>query len=90
MELDSTSLAFTLQQTLERIAERFLGQPDEIAVLRQLERVISRIGFGCRNGNDDCIEIPFDMNLWRIQNIYYRVLQDNYLEFQSRARNNFV
>jgi hypothetical protein len=61
--LDAPKLSFALQQTLERLAAQFEEHIDE-STLQRLESGIELAG-----------RLPFTVNLWRVQNAYYRALQ---------------
>jgi hypothetical protein len=62
--LDSATLEFAFRQNLERIAKRLVVHPTE-AELRQLNTAI------------DLIEkLPFSVELWTIQNVYYGLLKN--------------
>jgi alpha-amylase/alpha-mannosidase (GH57 family) len=67
VQLDREGLAFVFATALERIGLAFRKQPDHI---EYLERWLALAGL-----IDD---LPFDVNLWRAQNVLYDVLQVDY------------
>ncbi len=64
--LDHTTLEFAFRQTLERAAMAFAATPT-LAVLWQLRDTANLLK-----------DFPFTVNLWSIQNIFYRLLQEQY------------
>jgi alpha-amylase/alpha-mannosidase (GH57 family) len=64
-ELDSTHLEYTLRGTLEDIARRLEEAPGDEEPLQDLENAV------------EVMEVlPFGVNLWSVQNAYFRVLQE--------------
>jgi hypothetical protein len=72
--LDETGLAYALEKTAERIALRFRAAPAELARLQTLEAVV---GLGRA--------LPFPVNFWRTQNLFYEMLQTSYPGFLEPA-----
>jgi hypothetical protein len=66
VSLDTATLEFAYRHNLERMAERLLANPTEIP-LKRLANAASLIG-----------ALPFGVDLWKIQNIYYRILETVY------------
>ena len=64
VELDADGLAFTLKQTIERLAERLRANPADVAALGRIARALSLAR-----------EAPFDVDLRRTQNVYWELLQ---------------
>lgn len=62
--LDTPGLAYALQGSLERLAERLTDRPDDSDALRQL---VGATGLART--------MPFDVDLWRVQNRYYALRQ---------------
>jgi alpha-amylase/alpha-mannosidase (GH57 family) len=75
IEVDAAGLGYALQQTIERVAEELRVRPTELSVLERLETVVSLARF-----------LPFEVSLWKAQNVYYDMLQTVYREFQGRAQ----
>jgi len=74
VQLDVAGLNYTLQLAIERLAQRFLEDPAQIALLDGLIAAaeLTRV-------------MPGETNLWRTQNIYWQMLQTDYTEFARRA-----
>jgi hypothetical protein len=73
--LDGEVLGYVLEQTLKQMAEKLLGQPDDQAFIGHLDAVISLVR-----------SLPFEVNLWKVQNVYYRLLQTVYPGYREKAR----
>ena len=67
VELDTSGLGYTLKQTIERLAEEFREQPTEVPLLQRLEAMV-----------DLAHALPFEVDLWEVQNVYYELLQQVY------------
>ncbi|HET7004753.1 MAG TPA: DUF3536 domain-containing protein, partial [Candidatus Binatia bacterium] len=61
--LDAATLEFTYRKTLERIAEKFAREPG-LAALHHLNRAAEALAL-----------LPFTVNLWKVQNYFYRTVQ---------------
>ncbi len=72
--LDHVSLEFALRRTLERIAEEFRDDPENPALLRKLE---SAAGLA--------ESLPFEVNVWKPQNIYFELRGSVYASMRERA-----
>jgi hypothetical protein len=74
VELDYATLEFALRRNLEDVAEKLLSAPLEPRLLRQLETAseVSEV-------------LPFRVDLWKVQNAYYRVLQTVYPDVKNKA-----
>jgi hypothetical protein len=64
--IDAATLEFAFRHSLERIAQRLADDPGE-ASLKQLQNAASVIQF-----------LPFAVDLWKVQNIYYSLLTNIY------------
>ncbi|AKX94621.1 glycoside hydrolase [Moorella thermoacetica] len=73
--LDGEGLGYVLEQTLKQMAEKLLGQPDDQVFIGRLDAVISLVR-----------SLPFEVNLWKVQNAYYRLLQTVYPGYREKAR----
>jgi hypothetical protein len=62
VQLDRAGLAFVLRTTLAESAEHFLDAPLELARLQELTG-----GVGLADS------LPFDVDLWRVQNAYFQL-----------------
>ena len=62
--LDSTGLEFALRRRLNQVANAWENDPENPQLLQQLENLAGLAP-----------AMPFTINLWRAQNVYYRVAQ---------------
>jgi alpha-amylase/alpha-mannosidase (GH57 family) len=74
VKLDSTSLGYVLEQALEKMAAGLLDDPANLTLLKHLDAVTGLAR-----------SLPFEVNLWKVQNIYYRLAQNVYPEVQKKA-----
>lgn len=72
--LDGVILGYTFKRTIERLAEQFRAQPAEIPLLQKLKALVGLAR-----------SLPFEVDFWKAQNVYYRTLQTIYPEFRDRA-----
>ncbi len=72
--LDEPTLEFSLRRKIEEAALRFRQEPGDIAVLQELGIKTSLAH-----------SLPFEINLWAVQNLYYDAVQDIYPEARARA-----
>jgi alpha-amylase/alpha-mannosidase (GH57 family) len=63
--LDTQSLAFIARQRLEDLARRFFDAPEELATLRSLRKKVKL-----------CLSMPFEVDLWKVQNLYFHAMKD--------------
>jgi len=70
--LDTATLEFAYRQKLERLTERLIVDPTADS-LQQLDSAASLIR-----------ALPFPVDLWKIQNSYYRLLESIYPEMQRK------
>ncbi len=73
--LDAGALEYALRKNIERVAQMLLSNPSDLSIARRLESLLSLL-----------TAVPFAINLWRVQNIFYEVVQTKYDEFQSEAK----
>jgi hypothetical protein len=71
---DTPTLEFAFRHNLERCAEDLAAQPADLERLQELHGGVSLLE-----------DLPFAVNLWHIQNIYYRLLQTVYPERQQAS-----
>jgi alpha-amylase/alpha-mannosidase (GH57 family) len=74
VELDAPSLEYALRRTLERLAERFRDHLSELPFLQSLDEALALAA-----------ALPFEVNLWKVQNIYYEQLHTTYPQWRHRA-----
>ena len=73
--LDRVTLEFTFRRTLERAAERYQRSQGELATLQAFERAVGI-----------CTSLPFEVNLWVAQNIFFEVTRQYAPIYRDRAR----
>jgi alpha-amylase/alpha-mannosidase (GH57 family) len=74
VELDTEGLSYLLQNTLERMMVNLVGAPENIDFLQEL-----------LDGTEILPALPFQVDLWKVQNLYHEILESVYPEFQERA-----
>lgn len=74
VSLDENTLEYALRKSLERMGERLLASPTGLDLLQKLEAGVSLLG-----------SLPFQVNLWKVQNICYDMLQNAYPGFRETA-----
>ena len=72
--LDSGTLEFSYRLSLERLAEAFSAEPS-LAALETLSRSAGALQ-----------HLPFSVELWKVQNLFYEVLQRQYPDQQQAQR----
>jgi len=75
VELDTEGLSYFLQQTLERMMARLVTAPEDIDLLKELLAAAEMLH-----------SLPFPIDLWKVQNLYHKMLKSTYPEFQKRAQ----
>jgi len=71
--LDGAGLGYTLAGTVERLAERLAKDPTDLSLLQHLEALVGLAG-----------SLPFEVDVWKAQNIYYRLLQTLYPRMRAK------
>ena len=71
---DAPTLEFTIRKTLEREAERLASKPGDLSLLEKLDAAVAM-----------AVALPFQVVLWRVQNIYYDLMLSAYREFLALA-----
>lgn len=74
VDLNEAMLKYVMAKTLERAALQFYAHPTDLSLLEKLDMVT---GLTC--------SLPFKVDLWKAQNIYYKLLQTVYNELQKKA-----
>jgi alpha-amylase/alpha-mannosidase (GH57 family) len=72
--LDSEGLSYALRNRLGAMMEQLAGDPHSPEKLETMERTISLVR-----------SLPFEVDLWKVQNIYYDLLQRVYPEVSAAA-----
>lgn len=73
--LDGEGLAYVLEQSLKEMVAGLLNHPDDRTLIGHLDGVIGLVR-----------SLPFEVNLWKIQNVYYQLLQAVYPKYREKAR----
>ncbi len=73
--LDSHILEYAFRKNLEHMAALFLNKPSELLLLKNLESAVNLVS-----------SLPFQVNLWKIQNCFYEISQGVYTEFKGKAK----
>jgi len=74
IDLDCEGLAFLFKQTLERLMQRFVFTPEDDSLLNDILVTVEAIP-----------TLPFEVNVWKVQNMFYEVLSKNHPALQQRA-----
>ncbi len=74
VQLDGPTLEFALRRTIERLARRLRETPEDFAKLSRLETAVGLAR-----------SLPFNVNLWTAQNVFWETLQSVYPKMQERA-----
>jgi alpha-amylase/alpha-mannosidase (GH57 family) len=70
--LDAPTLEFAYRQNLQRLAN-CLARTPAVSVLRELQ-----------DATELLVKLPFAVDLWRVQNIFYALMQSVYPQMQKR------
>jgi len=72
--LDATALGLLLAANIESLAEQLLEQPDDLSRLESLNKAAQLVR-----------TLPFSVNLWKTQNICYKILHAHCPDFEKKA-----
>jgi hypothetical protein len=72
--LDATALGLLLAVNIEGLAERLLDQPDDLSLMEKLNKAATLVR-----------TLPFEVNLWKTQNICYKILHTCPSDFKEKA-----
>jgi len=72
--LDGRGLGYALEQTIDRMMEALEADPTDLVALRRVDATIALVG-----------STPFEVNLWKAQNVCYNLLQTVRPEFRHRT-----
>ncbi|MGH7577809.1 MAG: DUF3536 domain-containing protein [Longimicrobiales bacterium] len=75
IRLDHAGLAYVVKQTLEQLAVEFERDPQDFAALERLADLAAAAN-----------ALPFEIDRWKVQNLYYGVAQGLYPARLDRAR----
>jgi hypothetical protein len=62
--LDSPTLAYTAGHSLELLAKRFFGAPEDLETLVRLRKKVRLT-----------LSMPFEVELWKVQNLYFHAMK---------------
>jgi alpha-amylase/alpha-mannosidase (GH57 family) len=65
--LDEAELRFALERTLERMADAWRAEPGAVETLAALDAAVALVR-----------ELPFEVELWKLQNVYYEIARTLY------------
>jgi hypothetical protein len=74
--LDAATLEFSVRKRLEHLAKVFSEDPSDLSRLQELASAASLLK-----------ALPFQVNLWTVQNICYEIYQSSYEGLRKRAEN---
>jgi alpha-amylase/alpha-mannosidase (GH57 family) len=74
INLDVPTLEYSLRLNLEHMAERLKAEPGSLDMIKRLETMV-----------DVARSLPFEVNLWTMQNICYDLLKSVYEAYQTKA-----
>src|SRR5205823_3596780 len=65
ISLNREGLAYALEKNLSYMMERFSKRPQNLGLLKKLDATLDLVG-----------KLPFSVNLWQVQNLYYDLAQN--------------
>lgn len=74
ISLEEPVLRHTLEQTLEQIAGQLDADPGALGRLGELDQAVALAR-----------SLPFEVNLWKPQNVYYKLVHSVYPDYRRRA-----
>jgi hypothetical protein len=74
VSLDEATLEYTFRMELERTAEHLRADSGNLEILKRLDAAATLAR-----------SLPFEVNLWKVQNICYELLKTVYPDFRERA-----
>ncbi|MFP5213327.1 MAG: DUF3536 domain-containing protein [Acidobacteriota bacterium] len=72
--LDAPALGLLMAANIERLAEQILERPDDISLMERLNQAAELVR-----------TLPFEVNLWKTQNICYKILHTRCHGFNEKA-----
>jgi alpha-amylase/alpha-mannosidase (GH57 family) len=74
ISLDEETLEYALRGNLQRMVERFFASPTELFLLKKLNEAVGILR-----------SLSFQVNLWKVQNVFYDLAQTVYPELREKA-----
>jgi hypothetical protein len=75
MMIDSVELEFIIRRTLEGKMDKLYKDPTDLSLLSEIQKLLELIK-----------SMPFSINLWQAQNIFYRLSKMTYKELMAKAK----
>ena len=72
--LDEAALGLLLKINIERLAQQALEQCEDLSCMERLNKAAKLVR-----------TLPFEINLWQIQNICYKILHTQWADFKEKA-----
>jgi hypothetical protein len=72
--LDATALGLLLAVNIERLAEQLLAQPGDVSLMQRLNNAARLVR-----------TLPFEVNLWKTQNICYKIVHTCCSDLKEKA-----
>ena len=72
--LDEAALGLLLKTNIERLAQQALEQCEDLSCMERLNKAAKLVR-----------TLPFEINLWQIQNICYKILHTKWADFKQKA-----
>jgi alpha-amylase/alpha-mannosidase (GH57 family) len=69
-------VSFTVKNRMEQIMELLRSKPDDLAAIGQMQQLAEIV-----------CNLPLGLNLWKVQNLYWEMMQQTVPEFRQRAQN---
>jgi alpha-amylase/alpha-mannosidase (GH57 family) len=76
IDLDREPLGFTLRKTVGKLAADWYTEPEDLSRLRALQQAVELAR-----------SLPFWVDLWKAQNVYYEILQNTYPRAKAQLQN---
>ncbi len=74
ISLDAETLEYALRRSLERMVDRLAINPTDLEMLKKSDEAVGMLP-----------SLPFQVNLWKVQNVFYDLLQTVYPGWRERA-----
>lgn len=72
--LDATGLGYQLKNRIERLAEKLLEQPEDIARIEKLNKAMLLVR-----------KMPFEVNTWKPQNVCFTIINTHWTRISEQA-----
>jgi len=77
LTLDTEGIGYDFKITIEKMIAAFMASPEDIAKLKDIVEVVTLAR-----------SMPFPVDLWKVQNIFWQMMGDVYPQNKSRASKN--